>query len=82
MKIDPSLSRYHEDRNSTEEFDRDELSKLRMLLRRLRFLEANLRDSADTDMSGGAVFAESESQALEWVLLEVGFLLVREPASQ
>lgn len=77
MKIDVSLSVYHEDANARNEFDRRELKHLRLLLRRLRFLEQQVRESgglANPSASGGAAFAEMEADALEWILKDVGFL--------
>ena len=75
--VDPSLSAFHEDPEAKTMFDRMELRRLRLLLRRLRFLEAQVRETggmADGNASGGAAFAEWEIEALEWVLTEVGFL--------
>ena len=63
------------------EFDRIELRRLRLLLRRLRFLETqiNRHDGAgEEDTSGGAQFAEWEVEALEWVLVEFDYLEVRD----
>ena len=77
MKIDPTLSAYHEAPEAREDFNRTELRSLRLLLRRLRFLEAQVRETggmADGQGSGGAAFAEWEIGALEWILTEVGFL--------
>lgn len=77
MKIDPTLSAYHEAPEAREDFNRTELRSLRLLLRRLRFLEAQVRETggmADGQGSGGAAFAEWEIEALEWILTEVGFL--------
>lgn len=71
MRVDPSQSIYHEADNATKEFSRAELKRARLLLRRLRFLEAQIRNSgglANGSASGGAAFAEWEVEALEWVL--------------
>jgi len=77
MKVDAAESTYHEDPTAREEFDRVELRRCRLLLRRLRFLEKQIRQTGGLDnggASGGAAFAEWEVEALEWVLTEVGFL--------
>ena len=77
MRIDPALSAYHEAPEAREDFNRTELRSLRLLLRRLRFLEAQVRETGgmeDGQGSGGAAFAEWEIEALEWILTEVGFL--------
>lgn len=77
MKVDVSRSVYHEAPEATVEFSRREIRSLRLLLRRLRFLEAQVRDTgglSDGEGSGGAAFAEWEMEALEWILVEVGFL--------
>lgn len=77
MKIDVSKSAYHEAPDARRDFNRVELRRLRLLLRRLRFLEKQIRESGGLDngaASGGAAFAEWEAEALEFVLTEVGFL--------
>lgn len=77
MKIDVDSSIYHEAPEARNEFNREELRSLRLLLRRLRFLEAQVRANgglSDGASSGGAAFAEWEVAALEYVLLEIGFL--------
>jgi hypothetical protein len=56
------------------------------LLRRLRFLEQQVRETgglADGNASGGAAFAEWEIEALEWVLGPdgIGFLSAQTPAA-
>jgi len=71
MKVDASQSVYHESAGARSEFNRVELRRARYLLRRLRFLEAQVRENggmADAGGSGGAVHAEWEVEALEWVL--------------
>lgn len=83
MKIDPSQSTFHESPLAVNEFNRRELKHLRLMLRRLRFLEKSVRDNGglrDGGTSGGAAFAEWEMDALEWLLIEVGFL--DEPVSK
>lgn len=77
MRIDASKSAYHEAATAREEFSRRELKHARILLRRLRFLETQIRLTgglADGSASGGAAFAEWEVEALEWALTEIGFL--------
>ena len=77
MKIDPALSVYHEAADAKTEFTRTELRSLRLLLRRLRFLEAQVRETGGMEnggASGGAAFAEWEIEALEYALTELGFL--------
>lgn len=84
MKIDVDRSTYHEDPGARGEFNKAELRRLRLLLRRLRFLEQQLRETGGLESgngSGGAAFAEWEVEALEWVLGEVGFLSDREAQS-
>jgi hypothetical protein len=71
MRVDPNKSAYHEADSATNEFNRIELRRARLLLRRLRFLEAQIRENGGLDngaSSGGAAFAEWEVEALEWVL--------------
>lgn len=82
MRVDASKSEYHEDPGARSEFTKPELQKARLLLRRLRFLEAQVRATGgleNGDGSGGAVFAELEVVALEWILTEVGFLAEKKP---
>lgn len=77
MKVDTKKSRYHEHPQATSEFSRVEIKHLRLLLRRLRFLEARLRETgglAGDSGSGGAVFVELEVEALVWILSDVGYL--------
>jgi hypothetical protein len=81
MKVDVSQSIYHEAPEARKDFNKREMKHCRFLLRRLRFLEQQVRESGgldSSDGSGGAVFAEWEVDALEWVLTEVGFLEDRE----
>lgn len=77
MKVDVSASRFHEAQSAKDEFNRIELRRLRLLLRRLRFLEAQVVKNGGLSAgggSGGAAFAEWEVEALEWVLTDIGFL--------
>lgn len=80
MKVDVSQSIYEETSSAVNEFDRTEIRHLRYLLRRLRYLEQQVRERggmADDTASGGAAHAEMEIGALEWLLDDVGFLTVR-----
>lgn len=82
MKVDVSKSVYHEDPEARKEFNKQELRRLRLLLRRLRFLETQVRESGGLSAgsaSGGAAFAEWEVDALEWALTELGFLAEQKP---
>jgi hypothetical protein len=86
MKVDVSRSAYHEAPDARNEFNRQELKRARLLLRRLRFLEQQVRETgglADGNASGGAAFAEWEIEALEWVLGPdgIGFLSAQTPAA-
>lgn len=77
MKVDANKSRYHEASSAKQDFNRQELRSARLLLRRLRFLEAQIMASGGLGAesgSGGAAFAEWEVEALEWALTEIGFL--------
>ena len=86
MKVDASQSIYHEDPDALAEFDRKEIRRCRYILRRLRFLEAQVRETGSE--TGGAMHAEWEIEALEWLLGPdgVGFLSedrsVREPINR
>lgn len=71
MRVDKSLSIYTERPDALTEFDRTELKRCRLLLRRLQFLEAKVRENgglANGGDSGAAAFTEWEVEALEWVL--------------
>lgn len=77
MKVDASKSVHHESATARNDFNRQELKHLRLLLRRLRFLEAQVIEQGGLEgasASGGAVFAELEADALEWLLKDAGFL--------
>lgn len=78
MKVDANTSEYREDPGARHEFNKQELRSMRLLLRRLRFLEAQVRENGGLGAatgSGGAAFAEWEVEALAWILTEVGFLI-------
>lgn len=79
MRVDAKNSMFQEDSQAVEVFNRRELRNCRYLLRRLRFLEAKMQreDMADPSNDGGAVFADLEVNALEWLLTEIGFLAER-----
>lgn len=84
MRVDVSKSAYHEAPEARNDFNKAELRRLRLLLRRLRFLEAQVRTTGGLEngsASGGAAFAEWEVEALEWVLTEIGFLPEKRMAS-
>jgi hypothetical protein len=77
MKVDVTQSIYHEVPDAVRKFSKAELRRCRLLLRRLRFLEAQIRESggmADPGNNGGAMFAEWEVEALEWILTDIEFL--------
>lgn len=76
MKTDPRDSIYQEDKNALKEFSSKEARRLRIILRRLRFLEAQAKSNKDTNGSA-PLFIGWEIEALEWILDEVGFLLPR-----
>lgn len=80
MKIDVSQSMYREDSAAKADYNPQEIRRMRLLLRRLRFLETKVREQGglqNGEASGGAAFAEWEADALEWVLDELGFLKPR-----
>lgn len=71
MKIDEKNSAYREVDSASQDFTVLELRRLRALLRRLQFLEEMMSRRAD---SVADPFVEREASALEWVLIEMGFL--------
>lgn len=82
MRVDASRSIYHEADSASGEFSREELKRSRLILRRLRFLEAQVRESGglqNGSASGGAVFAELEVEALEWILGPDGIDFLAQP---
>ncbi len=77
MRIDASQSEYHEAESASREFEPDELTHARLLLRRLRFLEVQVRKNGGlASPDGGAGWAEMERNALAWALGPegIGFL--------
>ena len=81
MKIDVSQSVYHEDERTVGDYTKVEVRRLRFLLRRLRFLETQVRENGGLQNggdSGGSAFAEWEMEALEWLLDDIGFLKPRD----
>lgn len=77
MKIDASRSQYKERQEAVDEYTSAELIHLRLLLRRLQFLEHQVRVNGGLSHgggSGGAAFAELEKAAFEWLLHDIGFL--------
>lgn len=80
MRVEASQSEYQEAADAVTEFNRMELKRCRLLLRRLRYLERKVKESGgltNPSGSGGAAFVEWEVEALEWVLTEVGYLQER-----
>lgn len=85
MRVDASKSKYHEHEDAADEFSQDELQWLRILLRRLRFLESKIRTTgglAAPDANGGALYVEMEVRGLAFVLSEIGYLAAPEPAPE
>jgi hypothetical protein len=79
MKVDRDKSIYSEDPAAKDEFNRAEMRRLQFLLRRLQFLEAQVRERGgltSSEGNGGGAFAEWEIEALEFVLDELRFLKV------
>lgn len=75
MRVDASKSVYHEAASARAEFDNTEIKRCRLLLRRLRFLEAQVRETGGIESgNGGGAFAEMEVDALEWILREVDYI--------
>lgn len=81
MRVDPSKSAHHEAHDVRDIFTPQEIRHARVLLRRLRFLESQIRETGGiaANASGGAVFAEVEAAALEWVLGPEGINFLAEP---
>lgn len=77
MRVNAEQSRYHEADDIQQEFTRDEIRSLRILLRRLRFLDNQVEEKgglSDPNANGGAAFAEWERDALAYALTELGFI--------
>lgn len=72
MRVDTSESVYVEHPQVAQDYSLSELRHMRFLMRRLQFLEAQVREA--DELAGGAIFAEKEVAALEWLLKEVGYL--------
>lgn len=81
MKVDLSKTKYHEADGAAAEFSTDEIRKLKVILRRLRFLEHQIRENGgiENSTSGSGMFNEMEVDALSWLLTDIGYL--REVAS-
>lgn len=80
-KVDTSNSIYSESPDAKQEFKRDELRHLRLLLRRLHFLEEKVNKNGGVGAAsgnGGAAFAEWELAATEWILSDIGYLVIKE----
>jgi hypothetical protein len=69
-RIDVENSKYREKAEHRKgDFTRPELLKARRLLRRLRFLETQMRINAKNDTaSSAAIHTAEEADALEWAL--------------
>lgn len=70
-RIDVENTKYHEKKeHEAGDFTRAELLKARRLMRRLRFLETQMRLNADKDdaASNAALHTAEEAEALEWAL--------------
>lgn len=83
--VDTVNSRFQELASAKDEFNRAELRRCRLMLRRLRYLDEQIdREGglANARANGGAAWAEWEVEALEWVLTEIGFLETRQGAKQ
>lgn len=81
MNPDQDLSRYREVSDASKDFDRIERRRLRLILRRLQFLEQKVREEgglANPRANGGAAYTEWEIEALEWILGPegLGFIIV------
>lgn len=83
MRIDVSKSRYHPVKEAEVIFDRTEIKHLKIVLRRLRYLEQKLRDGGDPlDGDGSAMFDDLEMRGHVFTLTEIGYLSpVREEPS-
>lgn len=84
MKVDTSNSIYSESSAAKADFNREELRHARLLLRRLHFLEAKVNANGGIGAAtgnGGAAFAEWELAAMEWILKDIGYLVVKESTS-
>jgi hypothetical protein len=79
MKVDVSKSVYEEIPEARNDYNRMEIRHLRTGLRRLRFLEAQVREHGGLGSgNGGAAFAEWEVASLEFMLTELGFIRMKE----
>lgn len=75
MKAPREGSEYQEARSASEDFTSEELMKLRILLRRLRYLSRQAEKSGGVaSESGGGLWAVQEAAALEFVLSEIAYL--------
>ena len=70
-------SQFQEAASARREFSPEELTHLRFLLRKLRFLETKEREgtASDADVNTrSAVFGSLEKAALEWILTDIEYL--------
>lgn len=74
--IDAAASRYTEIKTVGTDFAEEELEHLRFLLRRLRFLETKIMEKGGRSQCfhGAALYMVKEMDALEWVLIDAGFI--------
>ena len=78
-KTEVETTEYHEDPQAVEHYTREEIRRLRQLLRRLRFLEKQVQERgglASDDPSRSAAYVELEIEGFELVLTEIGFLRI------
>lgn len=81
MRVDVKKSVYHEVPDAEEHWTTKELRRLRQVLRRLRFLEAMVRERggmSDPDSGGAAAYVELEIEGLELVLLELEYIEIKQ----
>jgi hypothetical protein len=79
-RVDKTNSIYSESPTAKDEFNRHEVRHLRLLLRRLHFLESKVNANGGLGAAsgnGGEAFAEWELAALEWALDELGYLNIK-----
>ena len=85
MRVPEEDSVYREADHARDEFAQGELQHARTLLRRLRFLEAQVNANQKDPVraaSGGALFAQMECQALEWALGPEGINFLAEKTGE
>lgn len=83
--VDTSRSRFSEAPSAKAEFNRTERRHCQTILRRLQFLEQNINKTGGMSAPGAppaAAWAEWEAAGLEWLLSEVGYLLVTDAPAE